>query len=103
MSRIAPGTTRRLPRLTRRVWLPRWLYELLPVIYLLLGSAALAAGLLVAGPAWIVPLAAVVAVGLGHLGLWVATLRYRHRRGRRPRPDRPAAADPAMNLEPGIR
>lgn len=100
--RPVPGQPRRQPLLSRRVWLPRWLYEVLPVLYLLLGAAALAAALLVAGPAWIVPLAAVAALGLTHLGLWVATLRFRHRR--RARPDRPGAVPAATpRLEAGIR
>lgn len=98
--RPTPGAVRRRLLLTRRVWLPRWLYELLPVLYLLLGSAALAAGVLVEGPAWIVPLAAVVALGLAHLGLWVATLRFRHRR--RPRAGRRPVPPAADGLEAGI-
>lgn len=99
MPQAATGPGRPRALLTRRVWLPRWLYELLPVLYLLLGAAALAAGLLVPGPAWIVPLAAVVALGLTHLGLWVATLRFRHRH--RSRTDR--VAGPAPGLGSGIR
>ena len=68
--------------LTRRVWLPRWLYALLPSIYLLLGAGALGAATLATGPDWIVPLALLGGVGLAHLGLWVATIRYRRRRAR---------------------
>lgn len=103
MPQPRPGAGCRRPLLTRRVWLPRWLYELLPVLYLLLGAAALAAALLVPGPAWIVPLAGVTAVGLAHLGLWVATLRFRHRR----RPglaagEGPVAA-PTAGIGPGFR
>lgn len=74
------GTDPRTALLARRVWLPRWLYEALPLLYLALGGAALAAAVIVEDPAWVVPLALVLAVGTTHLGLWIATLRYRRRR-----------------------
>lgn len=101
--RPVPGADRLRRLLTRRVWLPRGLYEFLPALYLLLGAAALAASLLVTGPAWIVPLACVAAVGLTHVGLWIATLRFRYRR--RAGPDRTAgpAATPPAGLEAGFR
>jgi hypothetical protein len=69
--------------LLRRVWLPRWLYAVLPSIYLLLGAAALAAAAGLEHAAWILPLGLVMAAGLLHLGLWAATARYRHREARR--------------------
>jgi hypothetical protein len=99
--RFSPGAARRRPLLTRRVWLPRWLYEALPALYLLLGAAALAAGILVEGPAWILPLAAVGAIGLVHLGLWVATLRFRHRH--RTSPGGAAVPRPGPGLGAGFR
>jgi hypothetical protein len=65
--------------LTRRVWLPRWLYAALPWIYLLLGAGSLASAVVVPDPGWALPLALLTGVALLHLGLWVATLRYRRR------------------------
>jgi hypothetical protein len=79
-----PGSLARL--LTRRVWLPRWLYALVPWLYLLLGSAALASAVLLPEPDWILPFAALAGLALLHAGLWVATVRYRQRRRAPARP-----------------
>jgi hypothetical protein len=79
--------------LTRRVWLPRWLYASVPWLYLVLGGTALASALAVPEPGWIVPLAAVAGLALLHLGLWVATVRHRRRlrnQGAGPLKDAPA-------------
>ena len=48
-----PGSLARL--LTRRIWLPRWLYAAVPWLYLLLGSTALASAVLLPEPDWILP------------------------------------------------
>jgi hypothetical protein len=78
--------------LTRRVWLPRWLYAAVPWLYLLLGSASLASAVLLPDPDWILPFAGLADLALLHAGLWVATVRYQQRR-RRPAPE-PARSRP---------
>jgi hypothetical protein len=67
--------------LTRRVWLPRWLYAAVPWLYLVLGATSLLSALAAPDPAWVVPLAGLAGLALLHLGLWVATVRYRRRHG----------------------
>jgi hypothetical protein len=68
--------------LTRRVWLPRWLYAAVPWLYLVLGATSLISALAAPEPAWVVPLAGLAGLVLLHLGLWIATVRYRRRHGR---------------------
>jgi len=74
--------------LFRKLWLPRPLYEALPVIYILMGLVALVSGLYLPDGTWILPYAVLLGLVCLHAGLGVAALRYRHshRRNRRPDP-----------------
>jgi len=77
----------RLRRLLfKRVWLPRIIYEALPLIYICAGFVALAAALFLPGRIWILPWALVFGFAALHLGIGIAALRHKVRR---------------MNLSPG--
>ena len=64
---------------TRRLWLPRPLYAALPWMYCALGACALASGLFLPQPGWIIPYILLLAVACLHGGIWVLMLRRRHR------------------------
>jgi len=66
--------------LLKRIWLPRGLYEALPVIYIGSGLVALASALFLPGQSWIVPWAIVFGFAVLHLGLGIAALRHKFRR-----------------------
>jgi len=66
--------------LLRRVWLPRAIYEALPVIYIGAGTIALAAALFHPGWAWIVPWAIVFGLATMHFGIYLLALRHKFRR-----------------------
>lgn len=66
--------------LLRRVWLPRAIYEALPVIYICAGTIALAAALYHPGWAWIVPWAIVFGLATMHFGIYIIALRHKIRR-----------------------
>ncbi len=68
--------------LLRRVWLPRAIYEALPVIYICAGTIALAAALYHPGWAWIVPWAIVFGLATMHFGVYLLALRHKLRRRR---------------------
>jgi hypothetical protein len=72
--------------LTRRVWLPKPLYDAAPWIYLAAGCLALGGGLLL--PEWIWPLPYLALFGIAclHFGLGIASLRHRRRARRMPDP-----------------
>ncbi|MDP2325655.1 MAG: hypothetical protein Q8N51_16745 [Gammaproteobacteria bacterium] len=64
---------------TRRIWLPKLLYEALPWIYCGLGAYALAAGLFLPNPRWLLPYLALLGAACLHIGLWCVVLRRRYR------------------------
>lgn len=78
--------TQRLPResgnlLSRKIWLPKFLYELLPYFYVTAGFAAFLATLYISEWFWVLPHYLLFSVACVHLGVFV------YRRRRRPRPD----------------
>jgi hypothetical protein len=66
--------------LLRRIWLPRWLYESLPWLYLACGAGALWGGLFGGDGAWYYPYAALAGLAALHGALWVSVVRRRRRR-----------------------
>lgn len=69
--------------LLRKLWLPRFLYEALPYIYISCGLAALVAAAFAPGWTWILPYAILIGlIGL-HAGLAIATMRFRFRKRRK--------------------
>jgi len=66
--------------LLRKLWLPKALYEALPYIYILAGSAALVAALYLPGWTWILPYIILLGLVCLHIGLGLVTLRFRFRR-----------------------
>ena len=75
------GETQRLPResgniLSRKIWLPKLLYELLPYFYVTAGLAAFMATLYISEWFWVLPHYLLFSVACVHLGVFV----YRRRR-----------------------
>ena len=73
--------TQRQPResskfLSRKIWLPRFLYELLPYFYVTAGFAAFLATLYVSEWFWVLPHYLLFSLACVHLGVFV----YRRRR-----------------------
>ena len=66
---------------SRRVWLPRLLYECLPYFYILAGFAALFATLYINAWYWVVPHWILFTALCLHAGFLTLYRRYRHRRG----------------------
>lgn len=61
---------------TRRVWLPRVIYEALPFVYITTGFSAFFGTLYVPEWYWIVPYYFLFACGCIHAGLYVWIRRY---------------------------
>ena len=78
-----PGLLRRV--LLRKLWLPRFVYEALPYLYVVLGLAALASAIYAPGMTWILPYLLLIGLGCLHGGLALVALRYRLRQRQRPR------------------
>ena len=76
--------------LSRRLRLPGRLYAALPFLYLLLGAGALASGIYIPDPDWIISYLLVISTICVHAGIWLMVLRrrYRHSRLRRARAQR---------------
>jgi hypothetical protein len=72
--------TRLRQLLLKRIWLPRRLYEALPIIYIISGLVALTAALFLPDRAWIMPWACVFGFAAIHLSLRIAALRHRFHR-----------------------
>jgi hypothetical protein len=60
----------------RRVWLPRWLYEALPYLYMLGGGIALTTTIFVSNWTWVLPHTLLLGCLSVHIG--AAILRKRH-------------------------
>lgn len=65
--------------LARRLWLPGPVYAALPFLYLLLSALALASGLYLPDPGWILGYLLLISTGCLHAGVWLMLLRRRHR------------------------
>jgi Flp pilus assembly protein TadB len=75
--------TQRVPHdagslMTRKIWLPKTLYDLLPYFYLIAGVAALLATLYIGNWLWVLPHYLLFSVACLHLGIVI--YRRRHRR-----------------------
>lgn len=66
--------------LLRKLWLPRFLYEALPYIYISCGLAALLAAAFAPDWTWILPYVILVGLVCLHAGLAIATMRLRFRK-----------------------
>jgi hypothetical protein len=64
--------------MTRKIWLPKALYDLLPYFYLTAGVAALLATLYISNWLWVLPHYLLFSIACLHLG--VVIYRRRHRR-----------------------
>ena len=74
--------------LLRKLWLPRFLYEALPYIYISCGVLALLSAAFAPGWTWILPYAILIGLICLHAGLAIATMRFRFRTRRKdPRND----------------
>ena len=69
--------------LSRKLWLPRALYEALPYCYVVAGTAALLSALYLPGWTWILPYLVLIGAISLHTGLAVLTLRWRLRHPRK--------------------
>lgn len=68
--------------LSRRLWLPRFVYEALPWIYTVVGCAALLSALYGSDENWHVPYVILLGLFALHAGIGIATLRYKFRQRR---------------------
>jgi hypothetical protein len=70
------GGVRHVKRLlTRRIWLPKFVYDCLPWFYLSAGVLALLATIFVGDWFWILPYYFLFAAGCLHFGIFVLTCR----------------------------
>jgi len=69
--------------LLRPLWLPRFIYEVLPYLYIVCGLAALGSAIHTPDWTWILPWAILVGLICLHAGLALAALRFRIRNGKR--------------------
>lgn len=88
--------------LLRRIWLPRWLYEALPWLYLAGGAGALWGGLFGSDGAWYYPYAALAGLAAIHGGLWVSVARHRWRRRKVARLQSPGWEGEGSPAEPAV-
>ena len=76
-------TGKRIRRLLfRKLWLPRFLYEALPYIYISCGLVALIAAAFAPDWTWILPYVILIGLVCLHAGLAIATMRVRFRKRR---------------------
>ena len=79
----APIVARLRRALLRKLWLPRFLYEALPYLYISCGLIALLAAAFAPDWTWILPYIILVGLICLHAGLAIATMRFRFRSRRR--------------------
>lgn len=65
--------------ISRKIWLPRLLYNSLPCFYFVSGAAALLATLYISDWYWILPHYLLFAAACLHMGLFVYRRRHRRR------------------------
>ena len=84
--------------LLRKLWLPRAVYELIPVFYIILGIAGLFTSTYVLSWTWVMPYAILLACLLLHTGVMISIVRVRFRRDyHRRHPDRAAVNNVGSN------
>ncbi|HJP05678.1 MAG: hypothetical protein QF789_09575 [Gammaproteobacteria bacterium] len=65
----------------RKIWLPKGLYTILPVLYIGLGLYAISAALLLSQWTWIIPYILISGIVCLHAGTLIAVMRRRNRKG----------------------
>lgn len=81
--RVAPAR-RRLPGwLTRKIWLPKFIYEGLPALYSLCGLSAIVATLFLPGWSWLIPFGWLLGLMCLHGAIVVSRVRRAYRRHQR--------------------
>lgn len=63
--------------LSRKIWLPKLIYELLPYFYVVAGFAAFLATIYISEWFWVLPHYLLFSVGCVHLGIFVYRCRRR--------------------------
>ena len=87
ISRIPERPLRRLQSLLfKRIWLPRPVYEALPVMYIVCGLIALGSALHLPGRSWMLPWGIVLGLAAIHFGLGIFALRQRLRKRGKAKP-----------------
>lgn len=72
---------RRLPSwLTRKIWLPKLIYESLPALYSVFGLSAIAATLFLPGWSWLIPFGWLLGLMCLHGAIVVSRVRRAYRR-----------------------
>ena len=69
--------------LLQKLWLPRILYEAMPFLYIVLGIFALISAMYTPDWTWILPYAILLGLICLHVGVGIASLRYKIRRRKR--------------------
>ncbi len=64
--------------MTRRIWLPKVLYNILPYFYLFAGITALLATLYISDWFWVLPHYMLFSVACLHMGILIYRRRHRH-------------------------
>ena len=64
--------------MTRRIWLPKVLYNILPFFYLFAGITALLATLYISDWFWVLPHYMLFSVACLHMGILIYRRRHRH-------------------------
>jgi len=72
---------------TRKIWLPKALYDFLPYFYLISGLAAFFATLYISDWFWVLPHYLLFSAGCLHLGLLVLRRRLRGRKSAENQPE----------------
>lgn len=65
--------------MSRKIWLPKMLYDALPFFYVAAGISALLTTFYISGWAWLLPHYLVFAVACLHLGAVLYRRRHRHK------------------------
>lgn len=65
--------------MSRKIWLPKVIYNALPLFYVLAGAGALVATIYISGWVWLLPHYLLFAVACLHMGVLVYRRRHRTR------------------------
>ncbi len=65
--------------LTRKIWLPKAIYDALPYFYLIAGTVAFFTTLYISNWLWILPHYLLFSAGCIHLGVIIFNMRHKHR------------------------
>ena len=79
LNRLTPNKLRVL--LLRKIWLPKSLYTVLPLLYIGLGLYAIVAALLLGQWSWVIPYMLILGIVLLPAGAIIMAMRWRNRNG----------------------